>query len=86
MIRFAAVCDWRHKRALQERKLEELRAQVQEGLADIAAGRGRDFDAARIIRYQDRQRLRSLLLAVADSAPAAPAENGCLSAAKMIRR
>ena len=43
-----ALRDWRHKRALQEQALGELRAQVQEGLADIAAGRVRDFDAERI--------------------------------------
>jgi antitoxin ParD1/3/4 len=45
-----ALRDWRHKRALQEQELAELRAQVQAGLDDIAAGRVRDFDAARIIR------------------------------------
>lgn len=43
-----ALRDWRHKRALQERELGELRAQVQEGLADTAAGPVRDFDAERI--------------------------------------
>ena len=45
-----ALRDWRHKRALQEQELGELRAQVQNGLTDNAAGRVRDFDAARIIR------------------------------------
>jgi antitoxin ParD1/3/4 len=50
-----ALRDWRHKRALQEQELGELRAQVQEGLADIAAGRVRDFDAERIIRKGEEQ-------------------------------
>jgi antitoxin ParD1/3/4 len=50
-----ALRDWRHKRALQEQELGELRAQVQEGLADIAAGRVRDFDAERIIRKGKEQ-------------------------------
>ena len=40
---------------MQEQELGELRAQVQEGLADIAAGRVRDFDAARIIRKGEEQ-------------------------------
>jgi len=52
-----ALGDWRHKRALQEQEQElgELRAQVQEGLADIAAGRVREFDAERIIRKGEEQ-------------------------------
>jgi antitoxin ParD1/3/4 len=50
-----ALRDWRHKRALQEQELGELRTQVQEGLADIAAGRVRDFDAERIIRKGKEQ-------------------------------
>jgi antitoxin ParD1/3/4 len=44
-----ALRDWRHKRALQERELADLRAKVQEGLDDVAAGRVSDFDAERII-------------------------------------
>jgi antitoxin ParD1/3/4 len=40
---------WRHKRALQERELADLRAKVQGGLDDIAAGRVGDFDAERIV-------------------------------------
>jgi antitoxin ParD1/3/4 len=44
-----ALRDWRHKRALQEQELADLRAKIEEGLADIAAGRVRDFDAERII-------------------------------------
>ena len=45
-----ALRDWRHKRALQEQEFADLRAKVQEGLDDIAAGRVHDFDAERIIR------------------------------------
>jgi len=45
-----ALRDWRHKRALQEQELADLRAKIQEGLADIDAGRVSDFDAERIIR------------------------------------
>jgi antitoxin ParD1/3/4 len=45
-----ALRDWRHKRALQEQELADLRAKIEEGLADIDAGRVRDFDAERIIR------------------------------------
>ena len=50
----AALRDWRHKRALQDQELGELRAQVQEGLADIAAGRVRDFDAERTTNRRSR--------------------------------
>jgi antitoxin ParD1/3/4 len=52
-----ALRDWRHKRALRARELAELRAQVEAGLADIEAGRVRDFDAERIIR-RGEQRLQ----------------------------
>jgi len=50
-----ALRDWKHKRALREQELAELRAQVQEGLSDIEAGRVQDFDAARIIRKGEQQ-------------------------------
>lgn len=44
-----ALRDWQHKRRMQEREIEALRADVQSGLADIEAGRVRDFDPDRII-------------------------------------
>jgi antitoxin ParD1/3/4 len=47
--------DWRQKRAWQAQELGELRAKVQEGLADIEAGRVHDFDAERIIRKGEEQ-------------------------------
>jgi len=50
-----ALRDWRHKRALQAQALGERRARVQEGLADIEAGRLRDFDAERIIQKGEGQ-------------------------------
>jgi len=50
-----ALRDWRHKRALQEQELGELRAKVQEGLVDIEAGRVRDFDPERIISRGEQQ-------------------------------
>jgi antitoxin ParD1/3/4 len=50
-----ALRDWRHKRALQEQELKELRAKVQEGLSDIEAGRVHDFDPERIIRKGEQQ-------------------------------
>lgn len=50
-----ALRDWLHKRALQKQQLGELRAQVQEGLASIAAGRVGDFDAECIIRQGEEQ-------------------------------
>ena len=50
-----ALRDWRHKRALQEQELHELRKKVQQGLADIEAGRVSDFDPERIIRKGEEQ-------------------------------
>ena len=50
-----ALRDWRHKRALQEQELQELRTKVQQGLSDIEEGRVRDFDSERIIRKGEKQ-------------------------------
>ena len=50
-----ALRDWRRKRALQEQELKELRTKVQEGLADIEAGRVRDFDPERIIQKGEEE-------------------------------
>ena len=51
-----ALRDWKMKRALRLGELEALKAEIDQGLADIAAGRVRTFDADRII-----QRGRTLL-------------------------
>ena len=45
----AALRDWKTKRALQLEELAALRADIDAGLADVAAGRVKDFDAARIV-------------------------------------
>jgi antitoxin ParD1/3/4 len=50
-----ALRDWRHKRAVQEQELRELRAAVREGESDIEAGRVHDFDPERIIRKGEKQ-------------------------------
>jgi len=44
-----ALRDWKMKRALQLQELAALRADIDKGLADLAAGRVREFDAAHII-------------------------------------
>ena len=44
-----AVRDWKMKRALQLQELAALKAEIDRGLADVAAGRVQDFDADRII-------------------------------------
>ncbi len=44
-----ALRDWQHKRRLQEGELEQLRADIREGLEDLGAGRIRNFDADRIV-------------------------------------
>jgi antitoxin ParD1/3/4 len=53
-----ALRDWRAKRALQLQELTALKSDIDKGLADVAAGRVEDFDAARII-----ERGRTLLAA-----------------------
>ena len=44
-----ALRDWKTKRASQLRELATLRADIEAGLADVAAGRVKDFDAEQII-------------------------------------
>lgn len=44
-----ALRDWKLKRALQLQELTALKADIDQGLADLAEGRARDFDANRII-------------------------------------
>lgn len=45
----AALRDWKTKRALQIEELAALKADIDAGLADVAAGRVKKFDAARIV-------------------------------------
>ncbi len=45
----AALRDWKLKRALQIEDLDALKADIDKGLADVAAGRVKDFDTDRII-------------------------------------
>lgn len=44
-----ALRDWRLKRALRLKEVEALKAEIDQGLTDVAEGRVQDFDAARII-------------------------------------
>jgi antitoxin ParD1/3/4 len=44
-----ALRDWKMKRALQLQELASLKADIDRGLTDLAAGRVQDFDADRII-------------------------------------
>ncbi len=45
----AALRDWKTKRALQIEELAALKADIEAGLADVAAGRVKDFDTDKII-------------------------------------
>ncbi len=58
-----ALRDWKSKRAIQLHELEALKADIDKGLADVAAGRVKDFDAGRIV-----ERGRKLLAARSPSA------------------
>ena len=51
-----ALCDWTVRRATQLQDLAVLKAEIDRGVADLAAGRVREFDAGRIIE-QGRTRL-----------------------------
>ncbi len=44
-----ALRDWKTKRALQLQELASLKADIDRGLADLAQGRVKEFDADRII-------------------------------------
>jgi antitoxin ParD1/3/4 len=44
-----ALRDWKTKRALQAQELAALKADINRGLADLAEGRVKDFDKARIV-------------------------------------
>jgi antitoxin ParD1/3/4 len=44
-----ALRDWKTKRALHLQELAALKADIDRGLTDLAEGRVKDFDAARII-------------------------------------
>ncbi len=44
-----ALRDWKMKRAIQLKEMEALKADIDKGLADLAEGRVRDFNADRII-------------------------------------
>jgi antitoxin ParD1/3/4 len=49
-----ALRDWKMKRALQLQELTALKADIDKGLADLAKGRVKDFDTARIIERGKR--------------------------------
>jgi antitoxin ParD1/3/4 len=59
----AALRDWKLKRALQIEELTALKADIATGLADVAAGRVKDFDVGKIVA-----RGRKLLASRAPSA------------------
>jgi antitoxin ParD1/3/4 len=59
----AALRDWKMKRALQLQELAALKTDIDKGLAEVAAGRVKKFDATRII-----ERGRKLLAARSPSA------------------
>ena len=44
-----ALREWKTRRALQIEALAELKSDIDKGLADVAAGRVREFDAAAIV-------------------------------------
>jgi antitoxin ParD1/3/4 len=53
-----ALRDWKLKRALQLQELAALKADIDKGLADLADGRVKDFDADHIIERGRRMLAR----------------------------
>jgi antitoxin ParD1/3/4 len=53
-----ALRDWKIKRAIQHEEIATLKADIDKGLADVAAGRLTEFNAERIV-----ERGRTLLAA-----------------------
>lgn len=45
-----ALRDWKARRALQLQELASLKADIDRGLADLAAGRVRAFDSTHVIK------------------------------------
>ena len=45
-----ALRDWKIKRATQQKEVALLKADIDKGMADLAAGRVRNFDARRIAK------------------------------------
>ncbi len=45
-----AVREWTLRRVVQEQELAALKADIDKGLADVAAGRVRDSDTANIVK------------------------------------
>ncbi|KAF2991030.1 ribbon-helix-helix protein, CopG family [Methylocystis sp. MJC1] len=58
-----AISEWKTKRYAQAQEFEALKADIDKGLADVAEGRTKDFDAESIIA-----RGRKLLANRSDSA------------------
>jgi antitoxin ParD1/3/4 len=54
-----ALRDWSHKRTLQQHELEQLRAEINKGIADIEAGRSSDFDPQEIVGLGERRLRRA---------------------------
>lgn len=44
-----ALREWKLRRVVQEQELAALKADIDKGLADVVAGRVRDFDTASIV-------------------------------------
>lgn len=44
-----ALRDWKTRRAIQLQEIAALKADIDKGLADVAAGRVKDFDTKKIV-------------------------------------
>jgi antitoxin ParD1/3/4 len=44
-----ALREWKMKRTIQQQEIAALKADIDKGLADVAAGRVKDFDTKKIV-------------------------------------
>lgn len=45
-----ALRDWKHKHALRQKEIEELKVDIRHGINDVDAGKVHNFDPERIIK------------------------------------
>ena len=69
-----ALRDWKMKRALQIEELASLKADIDKGLADLAAGRVKTFDAKAIVYAGEKAISRPVRLRLTEAAEADLAE------------
>ena len=69
-----ALREWKMKRAIQLQEIAALKTDIDKGLADVAAGRMKDFDTKKIVERGRKLLATPLILRLTDTAEADLAE------------